>query len=440
MKKRSCSHEQRKILCIVPRLPWPTRCGASLANSALLQALTKNGWSVKVLVLGAVAQSTDLKKAETALQLNSIECIKFNIFMRSRIVRTCLAIVLQILRKNLPITVIPFGIGGFKRRVLEKIKFSDSDIVLWDGLHTMAALWESIQKCDASFASKIHIYRAHNLEGSLWQHYTAQASALMRPFFRYQWKLMEEFELKNIKHADSVLFINAADTIQMNEKINKKGHLYTLPLAMLEPIQKETKKATQSLSTSDAKNENSFFQIIWLGGIDWWPNKEGLKWFFANVWPKVCSMRPQIRLHVVGRKTEQFTRGKPENTIFHGYVDDPKRLIRACDLMIVPIFSGSGVRVKALEALSLETPCLGTELGLSGIPEEGCWTTNNLCEWVDILTSVHQNQCEEKGKAGGRAFQKRHSIEKTAKTLDEIFTPLLRSRFQGSQDKKILFP
>lgn len=100
------------------------------------------------------------------------------------------------------------------------------------------------------------------------------------------------------------------------------------------------------------------------------PNKEGLLWFLHNSWDRLLSAHPDIQLRVIGQWTEETQRElckRYKQIQFLGYVEDLSAAIRGT-IMIVPILTGSGIRMKILEAGLIGAPVVTTSVGVEGIP------------------------------------------------------------------------
>jgi glycosyltransferase involved in cell wall biosynthesis len=100
------------------------------------------------------------------------------------------------------------------------------------------------------------------------------------------------------------------------------------------------------------------------------PNREGLLWFWREVWPEIKRQIKGVKLVVVGgRMDKQLARQlvKDETVKLVGEVASLTPYYRQADMMVAPIFSGSGVRMKILSALAGGVPVVSTWLGREGI-------------------------------------------------------------------------
>ena len=108
--------------------------------------------------------------------------------------------------------------------------------------------------------------------------------------------------------------------------------------------------------------------ISFIGSVDWMPNVEGLNWFLDKVWGQLNKEFPNLKLHIAGRNTpKSMYRMKRKNVQIHGEVPDAIDFINGHSIMVVPLLSGSGMRAKILEGMSLGKVVISTQLGLEGI-------------------------------------------------------------------------
>ncbi len=106
-------------------------------------------------------------------------------------------------------------------------------------------------------------------------------------------------------------------------------------------------------------------RLVFLGGEDHFPNKEGLDWFLNHCWRPLKRYQPDIKLDVIGNwknsgptYAAQFT-----GVSFLGFVDDLTQALKN-GLVIVPIRIGSGVRIKIIDAVNVGSPFVSTRIGV----------------------------------------------------------------------------
>lgn len=105
-----------------------------------------------------------------------------------------------------------------------------------------------------------------------------------------------------------------------------------------------------------------------LAAMDWWPNREGLDWLLAEAWPRVRRERPTARLKLAGRGMADFARGRSWPGVdVEGEVPDSTAFLRSAQVVVVPVLSGSGVRVKVIEAMALGRAVVATPRAVEGL-------------------------------------------------------------------------
>lgn len=104
--------------------------------------------------------------------------------------------------------------------------------------------------------------------------------------------------------------------------------------------------------------------ILMVGNFTYAPNIEGARWFEQEVLPKITASQ-QVSFVMAGPGSDDVSDAGC------GFVEDLADLYRSASVVVVPILTGSGSRIKALEAWAHGVPVVGTSLGLSGLDAGG---------------------------------------------------------------------
>jgi glycosyltransferase involved in cell wall biosynthesis len=110
--------------------------------------------------------------------------------------------------------------------------------------------------------------------------------------------------------------------------------------------------------------------LLWIGGLNQLPNRQGITFFLEEVYPDIKERMPDVKLEIIGGGvTERLRRlaNTDESIKLLGYVEDPLPRIQRASVFIVPILSGSGTRLKLLEAMSAGKAIVTTSIGCEGI-------------------------------------------------------------------------
>ncbi|MBF0557315.1 MAG: glycosyltransferase [Nitrospirae bacterium] len=109
-------------------------------------------------------------------------------------------------------------------------------------------------------------------------------------------------------------------------------------------------------------------QLLFIGGMDYLPNADSALYLIEQIWPLVRAGQPDARLEIVGRNISKLRMSHAtENIGFHENVPDILPYFRDADLLLVPLRSGAGTRIKILEAMAAGLPVVTTSKGCEGI-------------------------------------------------------------------------
>lgn len=126
------------------------------------------------------------------------------------------------------------------------------------------------------------------------------------------------------------------------------------------------------------------FTLLFLGSFRHLPNQEALTWFLREVFPKVRADEPRARLVVIGSDPPpRHSLPEAEAIDLIGFVEDVRVPLEEYSVFVCPILSGSGVRVKLLEAFAAGIPVVSTRLGAEGLADKD----GDLCALADDAPS-----------------------------------------------------
>lgn len=137
--------------------------------------------------------------------------------------------------------------------------------------------------------------------------------------------------------------------------------------------------------------------LVFVGPESHIPNKKGMIWFLDNVWPRILNYEPNLKLHIVGKwsnNTISVWSNKYNNLCFDGFVDD---LVSALQkkILIVPIREGSGIRMKILEAVNIGVAFVSCSVGAEGLGFEdtkNCFITDDPVVFAERIIFLLSNR------------------------------------------------
>ncbi len=121
--------------------------------------------------------------------------------------------------------------------------------------------------------------------------------------------------------------------------------------------------------------------MLFLGSFRHLPNQEALVWFLNHVMPRIQERRPAARLIVIGSDPPP-RHSLPKlgaNVELIGFIEDIREPLRRHAVFVCPILSGSGMRVKLLEAFAAGIPVVSTRVGAEGL----AWQDGRICRIAD---------------------------------------------------------
>jgi glycosyltransferase involved in cell wall biosynthesis len=109
-------------------------------------------------------------------------------------------------------------------------------------------------------------------------------------------------------------------------------------------------------------------RLLFVGMMNYEPNARAVAFFVREVLPRLRAEESCVRLHVVGADPPSAIRALAgADVIIHDFVSDLGSQFAAAEMMVVPLLSGGGTRLKILEAAAYAKPIVTTTLGAEGL-------------------------------------------------------------------------
>lgn len=180
------------------------------------------------------------------------------------------------------------------------------------------------------------------------------------------------------------------------------------------------------------------FTLLFLGSFRHAPNQEALNWFVREVLPQVRAREPRARLIVIGSDPPpRHSLPEGEAIELKGFVEDVREPLVRYAVFVCPILSGSGVRVKLLEAFAAGMPVVSTRLGAEGLAAkdgEICMLADDAEAFadrvVDLLKDPHTAE-EMARRARDEVVSRRDMRVMTERLVEGYWEELSRKRELG---------
>ena len=333
------------ILQICTKVPYPPKDGGAAAVYALSKSFFQLGHQIEILAVNP---------PKHFVSSDFLEHLPFPVHPVS--VNTGVTFVgalFNLLFSKMPYHVQRFIATGFKRKLINLLSTGNYDIVQLEGIY----LCVYIPVIRKHSKTKITL-RAHNVEHRLWQDISGNEKGfLSRNYLQIQSKRIKNFEIKQLDMVDAVIAISENDE-NILRSLKETCKITTIPFGI-------------DVKAIEIQDQGIINSVFYIGALDWLPNQEALGWFLNNVWPKVRNIFPSLEFHIAGRNaSHQFSESlkKHKNVVFYGEVEDSSIFMKAHGLMVVPLFSGGGMRVKLIEAMNNGNVIVASDKACEGIP------------------------------------------------------------------------
>lgn len=361
------------ILQVCSKPPFPPKDGGSLAMNILTWGLMEAGNNVKVLAVNTPKHFI----SDDAIDLNYRQKTRYeSVFIDTSI--KPLDAFLNLFSSE-SYNIIRFYSKTFEDKLISILRSEKFDIVHLETLW-VAPYVDAIRKHSTA---KI-ILRSQNVEYAIWQRLAANTN---NPFKKWYLNLLtsrlKKYEISMVNKYDAIATITEIDLKSV------KADGCRLPLINI-PFGTDLKNYKVDTSTTE------FPAVFHIGAMDWRPNAEGIRWIVENVWPKVIEKVPELHLYLAGRNMPQWLLElNAKNVQVLGEVPDSHKFINSKSIMLVPLFSGGGMRVKIIEGMALGKTIISTSIGAEGIDySEGkdLLIANTESEFVDAIIKCSKNK------------------------------------------------
>ncbi|MFZ4698715.1 MAG: glycosyltransferase family 4 protein [Candidatus Methylumidiphilus sp.] len=373
-----------KLIWITPKWPFPVEDGARQATTQLVKQLSLLGAEVHLCSIVPQTESPDFAQAIQELGVRSVHLVHRANSSKWLHLKNFFR------HPSTPVTIAPYASEAVSQGVKAFVESHPDAIIVYDGLHPAGWI------VNAGIPRQKSIYRAHNVERDIWVRAAKEAkNPVMRTFLFYQSVLMAAFE-KKISAGSRVVFPVSSVDEAIFKGMVKGPEIVSLPIGIA------TQPGTQPVEFALGSPR----RILFVGRLDWPPNRDGLRWLLEKVWPAAIQQAPDLELTIIGSGDGAWL--KPYLQLpgirFLGRVESVAPYYAQSLASIVPIFFGSGTRVKVIESSLSYRACISTAIGVEGIgvePGKHYFQAETEEEWADALVNIRPQDAREFGM---RAF------------------------------------
>ncbi|MBS1560521.1 MAG: glycosyltransferase [Bacteroidetes bacterium] len=352
-----------KILVILPRIPVPARDGGAIVMLESLEAMHAAGVDITILALNTSKHRADvatLRHLCTNIVAVDVEthptpfgAIRNLLMPRRSVIDRSIRHSYWLERFITPATLAA-AVSAAETYGPFDIMHCEQLFTLELGLHVRTEL--TLKKRPVPLV----IYRSHNVEYRIQERMSVERgrSSIERWYRTLLARRTKRFEEEALLLSDACATLSEDDA-DVYRGIDPSGAIESVPPGISIPSDAMLASAQRRADT-----------ICLLASMEWAPNVEGTLWFVRQVMPLILQQRPSAVVHIAGRNPGTAITGlhNGSNVIVHGEIEDPLAFRLDAAVSIVPLFSGSGVRIKILEALGAACPLVTTTIGAEGLP------------------------------------------------------------------------
>lgn len=397
-----------RILLLCNKSPWPPKDGGAAATFNMIRGLSAMTASVSVLAFNTskhhitideipeeLKQTVDIKLINISTKINRIKVI-INFFLSAK-----------------PYNLQRFNSPEFSEELVRIIRYK-FDIIQIEGL----SMYHYLPIIRQNTVVPV-VFRPHNIENLIWSRLASEEKNLIKKlYFKILSGRIKKAEKKILNDFNAVVAISEIDLNWF------KNEGLTIPSLTIAP--------GYFPGETDSYNNNNQGKVFFIGALDWLPNVYGLKWFIKNVWPVIIRRIPATKFYIAGRNASEKTIAglKGQNIIFNGEVDSSSEFIYDKTLMVVPLFSGSGIRMKIIEGFSHGKCVVATPLAAEGLNYENkkdIFIASGAEEFSDNIIELLLNADLRKkvGENAARNVIKNYNILASSDKLVNFYRELL---------------
>ena len=212
-----------------------------------------------------------------------------------------------------------------------------------------------------------------------WYRRACSAQGHLKRLYAYkQWLNWVAYERRNYARASQVWTLSEQDRLGLTA-FNPSLRPVTVGLPLCE-------------NTEPVGEEAGICTVGFVGSYGHPPNVEALAWLIDEIVPAVSAQQPNTRYLVAGRNPpEALVRRAPASVEFLGFVESLSVFYKQCAVVVAPLRSGGGVKIKVAEALCFGKPVVTTSVGIEGVDVkngEGVFIADSTSEFVDLVFNL----------------------------------------------------
>lgn len=327
------------------RVPYPLHDGGAIGIHYYLEGFLEAGVSLSMLAMNTSRHYVDTAQLPPIYtRLQHFKAVAVDNSIRP-------AAALLSLLKGTSYNIERFVSAAYEAALIRLLQQERFDIVQLEGLYLTPYL-PVIRR----YSKARVVIRQHNIEFRIWERLAARSrNPLKKAYLSMLARRLKRFELNHMNGYDLVLPISEEDELFF-KSLGAQSPTYLHPFGV----------DVQAIPFCPAAAEP--LSLYHIGAMDWLPNQESVNWLLEQVMPLIREQLPETKLYLAGRNMPAYYRERHwENVEILGEVPDALLFEQDKSILVVPLLSGGGVRIKIFQALAMGKTVITTSIGLEGI-------------------------------------------------------------------------
>jgi len=200
--------------------------------------------------------------------------------------------------------------------------------------------------------------RMHNVEWKIWQRYANQLPVYSsaKYYIQSQANKLRTHETLLLQNVDIAFPISEVDGTEISQ-MSPNTKQVIVPAGV---------NSNEWRSKPDGIRNQ--YELILATPWSWKHNLNGALWFIQNVLPLIRNVIPECTLTLIGKNAPpELYKMEQTGVKCLGYVESVIPFYHKASVYVAPLFVGSGVRIKILEAMAAGLPVVATTIAAEGI-------------------------------------------------------------------------
>lgn len=335
--------KQQTILFVTNRMPFPLNDGGNLATFSMLKYYVALGWNVVLFSMNTNKHYVSLSDLPTFFDKIKVQTFDINTDV------TVFSTIKNFIASRKPNHIERFYDKSFEQELVKCINQYEPQAIQIESVFLVSYIDKIRKETNAKIA-----LRLHNIESQIWLRLADETGNKLKKYYLKDLaKRIKDYEMEAWSLPDLLLPITDHDAAVV-EDADVTTPKFVLPYCI---------DTSNLLQIADEK-----WVGYHIGAMDWAPNAEAISWFIEEVFPLIHKENANFEFHFAGRNMPfSFHKYENKNLICAGEVKDAFDFIKDKKILIVPLRSGGGIRVKILEALALGKVVIATSIAVQGI-------------------------------------------------------------------------